>query len=162
MNESLCPVRLKTFTTQMYDEQQENSTQYILITKYQVQKYKRLWVWASDFNTFVYMPRPPFQSSHFTLLELFATFPLHWKLLATLYIVGKIVGFKHPLVELFATLLYIENCWLHCTLLAKLLASSIPCWAVSLYIENCWQRFACTCTTPTNSMYLAKISVAYV
>ena len=27
-NEFLCPVRPKTFTTQMYDKQQENSTQY--------------------------------------------------------------------------------------------------------------------------------------
>ena len=32
---------------------------------------------ASDFNTFVYMPSPPFQASHSTLVELFATFALH-------------------------------------------------------------------------------------
>ena len=102
MNESLCPVRLKTFTRQMYDEQQENSTQYTN-HETQVQKYKRLRVSASDFNTFVYMPRPPFQASHSTLVEAVCHF------CSTLKIVGHIVHcwqncwLQASLVELFAT-----------------------------------------------------------
>ena len=165
----------------MYDEQQENSTQYtnhkISRECGQVTSTHLFTCRGLLFNP----PTPPFLSC----LQLFLYIENSWlhctllaKLLAlsiprgtvcnfcsTLKIVGYIVHCwqncwlqASPCWSCLKLLLYIENCSLHCTLLAKLLASRIPRGTVCnfwLYIENCWLQFACTCTTPTKSMYAA-------
>ena len=128
MNKSLCPVRLKTFTRQMYEEQHENSTQY---TNHKISSTK---------------VQETLSVRQVTSTHLFTCRGLLFKHLTP------------PLLSCLQLLIYIENCWPQCTLLTKLLASSIPSWAVCKFcstLKIVGSNLHALALQPTNSMYAA-------
>jgi len=130
MNEFLCSVRLKKihkadvwWTTGIFNTiYNSRNIKYKSIRDFECRQVTSTHLftcrgWGLLFNP----PTPP-------LLKLFSTFPLHWKLLATFYIVGKIVGFTHPS----------WNCLQLLTLHWKLLA------AICMHLHYTNQQYVCS------------------